>query len=397
MKTASQRSNDGPASWVFFGGVPWHTPWLNDQQLSHALAAADPVLYVEPPRSPLSGLRDRASGGSERVLRPRLRRGENGVHILTTIALPGVGRSWSQRLSAELVRAQVAWAARRVALPKPVVAVGMGPQARLLRGAAGDRSFIAFVSDWLEAGSVLLGTPRATLAKASRSLWLAADRLCVTSGLLQEELVARGFESSLVEHGFDDTLIDVFEHAEPPSEYRGAGSPIIAVAGRLNGRLDVGLLERFASRYRGGSLFLIGPLAPRDATPQLRAVLDRQNVTHVPTRSRTQLPAYLRHADLLLVPYIADEWSRYSSPMKVWEYLYAGAPLVGHGCPPLVDLGEPLAYHGSTHDEVLDAVERALSADDPGLVARRRELAAENTWQQRAAELRTLAADVAQA
>ena len=117
------------------------------------------------------------------------------------------------------------------------------------------------------------------------------------------------------------------------------------MAGRLNRRIDVDVLTALASHLSGASLFLIGPLAAGDRSSSLERLLGRANVHHISTRSRDELPAYLRHADVLLVPYVADEWSHYSSPMKIWEYLYAGKPIVGHGCPPLAELGEPIAYH----------------------------------------------------
>jgi teichuronic acid biosynthesis glycosyltransferase TuaH len=379
-----------PGAWVFLGGVPWDSPWLNDQHLAHALAAEDRVLYVEPPRSPLTGLR---GGGERGPRRPRLARREGGVHVLTTVALPKVGDPRSQRLSAPLLRAQVRWAARRAGLGPVAATVGMGPSAVWLRGAAGERLFAAFVSDWLEAGGGLLGADRATLASASRRLWRTADLLLATSEPIRAALAAEGFPAVLLPHGFDAAVAPIFDSAGRPPEYEGAGRPVMVVAGRLNGRVDAGLLDAVAAARPEGTLFLIGPLRPRDATPELRALLARENVVHLPTKAREALPPYLRHADLLLVPYVADEWSRYSSPMKVWDYLYAGAPLAGQGCPPLAELGEPVAFAGEGRGAVLEAVERALSPEaGNGVAAARRAIARANTWQDRAARLRTAVA-----
>ena len=43
------------------------------------------------------------------------------------------------------------------------------------------------------------------------------------------------------------------------------------------------------------------------------------------------LPAYVRYLDCALLPYVDSEWTRYQSPLKLWEYLYSGAPIVGMG------------------------------------------------------------------
>ncbi len=383
-------------AWVFHGGVPWDTPWLNDQQLAHALAAEAPVLYVEPPRSPLSELRrGRRSGSRARLVRPGLRRAEGGVHVLTVVGLPPIGSEPMQRASAPLLRAQVRWAVQRLRLGRVAAAVAMGPGARRLKGAAGEQRFVAFVSDWLEAGSDLLGLDASAVARASAELWRAADVLCVTSAPLQEVLQSRGFEPQLLPHGFDATVAPAFDAAAAPDAFGAAGDPVMVVAGRLNGRLDLGVLGTLADRFRRGTLFLVGPIAGRDLGPELGRLLERDNVVHVAAQSREKLPAYLRHADVLLVPYRADEWSRYSSPMKVWDYLYAGPPIVGQGCPPLAEIGEPLAYHGEGGEQFCEAVVRALAdadADADDVAARRRALARSNTWSDRAAQLRRLVA-----
>jgi len=385
-------SND---PWVFYGSVPWDTPWLNDQQLAHAIAAETPVLYVEPLRSPVSDLRGarRPAGAQRRILLPGLRRREGGVHVLTVVGLPRVRSERMQRLSAPLARAQIRWAIRRLRLGPVAASVGMTPQSRRLKGAARERVFVAFVSDWLEAGADLLGLDREDIVKATAGLWRAADVLCVTSRALEDELRARGFDPQLLPHGFDDTLAPAFDAAPVPDVYETAGSPVMVMSGRLNRRVDVALLGTLADRFENGTVFLVGPVATGDRDPGLERLLERRNVVHVPTQGRDQLPGYLRNADVLLIAYVPDDWIRFSYPMKVWDYLYAGTPMVGYACPALADFPEPIAYNGESHDETCAAVERALAAPDAtGVVAQRRELALSNSWRDRAARLRELVA-----
>jgi hypothetical protein len=75
------------------------------------------------------------------------------------------------------------------------------------------------------------------------------------------------------------------------------------------------------------------------------------------------------------------------NPVKIYEYLSAGRPVVSVDLPELQLFGD-LVYSMPTVEGFLDAVGKALaeSRDEP-LVARRREFAAQQTWTERADSL----------
>lgn len=361
---------------MIHGGVAFDSPWLNDQHLAHGLARAGAeVLYVDPPES------------LARARRPTLRTAAAGVRVLRPVALPKLGAPWSQRLSAPLVRAQLRRALRGETAR---AAVAFSPPGRCRRGAAGERRFVAFTSDWLPAGAGLLGVGADVLERECAALWAVADVVCVTSAALQDELAGRGVAAHVLAHGFDDAVAGRYD-APAPADYDGLPRPLLAVAGRLNARLDLDLLGALADHRPDATLVLIGPIAARDRTPALEALLGRPKVVHVLSRSREELPPYLAHADALLIPYVADTWNRYSSPMKVWDYLYAGPPIVAHGLPG-VAREQPDIPDAAGPEQFVALVDAALAADDPAGRARRRAAALAGTWTVRVAQLRELVA-----
>jgi UDP-galactopyranose mutase len=103
-------------------------------------------------------------------------------------------------------------------------------------------------------------------------------------------------------------------------------------------------------------------------------------------RPRERLPAYLAHWDVSLMPYLSGDWARHGSPLKLWDYLYAGPPIVATGYEDLREFPPPLAWFAPGREDFLAAVEAALRGALEGR-EQRRNLALGGSWDARAAEL----------
>ena len=86
------------------------------------------------------------------------------------------------------------------------------------------------------------------------------------------------------------------------------------------------------------------------------------------------------------MPYEDSLFTRYQSPMKLWEYLYAGPPIVGAGSVELRGYPPPLVNYGESPGEALAMVEQALADPQTGRDERSR-FALANTWDDRASRL----------
>lgn len=122
---------------------------------------------------------------------------------------------------------------------------------------------------------------------------------------------------------------------------------------------------------------LVGGL-PKDADRTRQRVAERllPNVAvhgHVP---HANVPAFVQHADVLLLPPSAREASKdWTSPVKLGEYLATGVPIACSSIPALTRvLREPLVRFCTPDDasSLADAIERCLieSRDDPARQAR---------------------------
>ncbi len=119
-----------------------------------------------------------------------------------------------------------------------------------------------------------------------------------------------------------------FEHfsqkVAEPEEYRGTPRPRAVYAGAQEYWFDVELVVECAARLPQATFFLIGPTSRRvtDAVDAL------QNVKVLGPRPYAMLPSYLQHADVGIIPFRRDPMIDAVHPIKVYEYLAAGLPVV---------------------------------------------------------------------
>jgi glycosyltransferase involved in cell wall biosynthesis len=127
---------------------------------------------------------------------------------------------------------------------------------------------------------------------------------------------------------------------------------------------------------------------------------DRVTITGL--RPWREVAEHLRAADVLVLPNPAAAISeRYASPLKLFEYLAAGRPIVASDLPAVREIVEPgvSALLVPPGDPAALAVALQRIADDPGLAASlaagARRLAPGYTWDRRAERLEIVLASVA--
>lgn len=368
--------------WVVYGSAPWDGTWYTEHNLAHALAARSRVLFVDPPLSPLTPLR--ARGTPTRTLLARRPRRRGRVAAFRPIALPPLEHPRARRLSAPAVAAQVRRAVRQADLRAPVVLAARWVPG--LVGAARERARVALIQDWVPAGARLLGRDAAALAAEVDAACRDADAVVVTSAALGETLARRGHRATLVRHGFPADLQPAYDAARPAEELSGLPRPRLVYAGGIDARLDFEALAALAAHYPHGTVVLAGPVSPRLPAGALARLAGHANVHLLGAVPREALPAILVAADCLLMPYAESEWARHGSPLKLWEYLYAGPSLAGSGYTALAGYPPPLAHFASSPGTLPTAVAAALAEPD-GAREQRRRFALANTWDHRAAEL----------
>ena len=202
--------------------------------------------------------------------------------------------------------------------------------------------------------------------------------LTVVSG---ETLVSKFDDGSnkvlLAKNGIDLSHYDRFFGEN--SVLEGMKHPIIGYFGALASWLDTALLEKMAERFPDAQIVLAGGIFDVDVS----ALKKLPNVHFLGQRPYEEMPQLLWHFDVCMIPFLINDITHATNPVKLYEYFYSGKPIVA----PLLHELEPFAevcYLATSHDEFLDHLGKALAepADDPRRDMRP-EIAASNDWSER--------------
>ena len=156
--------------------------------------------------------------------------------------------------------------------------------------------------------------------------------------------------------------------------------PRLGLAGSIDGRIDVKLLQAVAQARTDWHLILIGQVRP--GRVNLSELLNKPNVHFLGPRPFADLPSLLNGMDTLLIPYVQDELTKFISPIKLYEYLAVGKPIISVNLPEVMSLAQWISIAESPA-EWITVIEQAIHFDTPERVATRRQAAWEHTWDKR--------------
>jgi glycosyltransferase involved in cell wall biosynthesis len=208
-----------------------------------------------------------------------------------------------------------------------------------------------------------------------RAAYQRIDERKATMFAVSEELAARmSPRTSVVPNG---VIADVWRPRHPaPARISALPGPRAIYTGSISDRLDKRLVECTAQTV--GSLILIG-YALDDRTMQwLRSL---ENVHVFSWVGQQELAATVQACDVGVIPHRHQEFFRAMSPLKLYEYLSAGLPVVSVDLPPVHGVDDERVYICG-HEDWADGLKEALAAG-PAPEERRQRLIHEVSWEQR--------------
>jgi glycosyltransferase involved in cell wall biosynthesis len=240
--------------------------------------------------------------------------------------------------------------------------------------------------------SAFSGSDRTQVEEAEARLLEAADVvLTVSEGLYTRKRV-RNPNTHLVRNGVDYPL---FAAAQDPGlaiaeELREMRRPIIGCVTRIVPEyFDAALLRTVFAARPDWSFVVVGPEC--SVSPALSELKALPNVHVLGRRQLVDLPSYLKAFDACLIPYVLTENKRLADPLKLYEYLAAGKPVVSKPIPGIAGFGNVVAVASGASDWI-DAIDEAVRNDSPDRIARRQAVARQNTWDDRVEVISSLIA-----
>lgn len=160
--------------------------------------------------------------------------------------------------------------------------------------------------------------------------------------------------------------------------------PIIGYYGALARWFDYELLKGIAKQRPDYLFILIGP--DYDGTLEPAGIFNFNNIFWLGVKKYVELPAYLHFFDVATIPFLVNEITHATSPLKLFEYMAGGKPIV------ITPMRESMQYEGvlvaDGPDEFVEKLDQALIlTKDSTYINQIKKLALHNTWESRAEEI----------
>ena len=210
----------------------------------------------------------------------------------------------------------------------------------------------------------------------------SCDAVFTTAKGLYERLSPRNPHTWLVPNGVNYKLFSAAQKTQAvPEALQGIRGPVIGFIGALQQCIDYPLLARLAKERPNYTFVFAGREHP-DA--EINLIRNLPNVKLLGLLPQTELPAYLARFDVCLNPFRTGSLSRDVSPLKFYEYLATGKPIVSTPEPVQVQDFADAVCIAADADEFIRKVDEALNEDTPERREKRIAYARACSWDARA-------------
>jgi glycosyltransferase involved in cell wall biosynthesis len=172
-----------------------------------------------------------------------------------------------------------------------------------------------------------------------------------------------------------------------PDEISRIPKPIIGFIGAIDEyKLDISILIGVAESHPEWSVVLIGPTGVAGRSIDIEKLKIYSNVFLLGPRHYARLPEYLKAFDVCMIPYQLNEYTRSCFPLKFFEYMASGRPIVVSGLPSLREFGEHI-WMANSIESFIQGIEVALHQDSKERQIQRMAIASENTWEGKVSQM----------
>jgi teichuronic acid biosynthesis glycosyltransferase TuaH len=164
--------------------------------------------------------------------------------------------------------------------------------------------------------------------------------------------------------------------------------PIVGYFGNIERRLDYELLDHVTRRNPAINFVFAGPVI-KEHVPEW--FYERANIHLIGPVPYADMPSVVKGFDVAVIPFRKDAVSGTIFPLKLFEYLGAGKPVVATDFnPDLADFTGNTVHYCADADGFSNAIQHCIDTDSTELRNGRLVVAAENTWEKRSSEFADL-------
>jgi len=161
----------------------------------------------------------------------------------------------------------------------------------------------------------------------------------------------------------------------------------IGFIGAIGDWVDVNLINEAAKKLQNIQFYWIGPLITNNANDLVK----NKNTSYLGVYPAADIPALIQNLDICLLPFKLSNTAKYANPVKVYEYLALGKPVLARYYPELKEEFGDLIYYYQNKQEFIELAHKILSKQEsPDLIEERKQFARNNSWQMRVQQFNNL-------
>ena len=154
--------------------------------------------------------------------------------------------------------------------------------------------------------------------------------------------------------------------------------PIIGYIGVIQDRVDLDLIKYLARHNINKSIILVGPVW--NEQDQAKLELDKEkNVYFLGYKKYREAPMYIQQFDVGIIPHKGDNLTASMNPMKMYEYLACGKPVVSTKNTGSDNLKDMVAI-AKDYEDFNKKINKALENNSKEEVEKRKEFVKQYSW-----------------
>ncbi|MHB8156631.1 MAG: glycosyltransferase [Desulfocucumaceae bacterium] len=232
--------------------------------------------------------------------------------------------------------------------------------------------------------------PLRELLKLEISLITNSDIVITTSEELKTDRLKYRNDIVCLPNGVD---YEMYEGCEVVKEELSGMGLKIGFVGKLNSKIDFPLMNLVAEKSPEWNYYMIGPWdEKKESIPGAMESLNIRNIIYTGPIRYEELPQWVNGFDAVIIPYLCNEKTHGIFPLKYFEYLAAGKPVIStkfasYGGDNSVYLSD------SEPKQFINCIEKARKDDSPQLREERKKTARKHSWVRRAEEVLSMLQD----
>ena len=350
---------------VLVSTAEWHHPfWTNKQHTAVALARQGcRILYIDSLglRKPSANHRDFFRIGRRLLRGLRLpEQVHEGIWVCSPIVIPAARSSLIQRCNKLILRLYLYVCQAYLGFVAPILWTYNPLTLRLIDS----KNYNKIIYHCVDEISAQPGMDAPQIMAWERLLCETADMVFVTSkNLLSNRIewnVSTYYFPNVVDLSYFSSVGEAESTSMPTSLLRIPGPRLLFVGAISSYKVDFALLRGLALSRPQWSLVLIGAVGEGDPETDISLLADLPNVYYLGPKAYSDLPDYMVCSDVGLLPCVVNQYTANMFPMKFFEYLASGLPVVSTVLP---SLSEYRSFYDEcqTASDFVAAIERILA------------------------------------